>query len=128
LVVESDGAGTWTVNGEQDAALSGCVDIDLEGSVVTNTLPVHRLELSVGAQGSSSAAYVRTDGLRVERLDQTYRRLPSDGATTRFDYESPRFGYHDVLRFGPDGLVVDYPGIGARVPLSRDGSSPSQGT
>lgn len=45
-------------------------------------------------------------------LDQTYLRMP--GAGVRFDYDSPRHGYHATLRFAPDGLVVDYPFIGRR--------------
>jgi hypothetical protein len=96
--------------------LGGCLDLDFEASVVTNTLPVHRLGLPLKARGESAAAYVRIHQLAVERLDQTYRRLPNQGDLLAFDYESPRFGYHDKL-LGRDGLVMDYPGIGARVPL-----------
>lgn len=113
--VSTDGAGRWTVNGEHRPELAGCLDLDLEASVVTNTLPVHRLALGVGEQGESAAAYVRTSGLAVERLDQTYRRLPDVDGRLRFDYSSPRFGYRDTLQFGPDGLATDYPGIGIRV-------------
>jgi len=113
--IQTDGSGSWTVNGEQRPDLDGCLDLDFEASVVTNTLPVHRLALSVGQQGESSAAYVRTDGLAVERLDQSYRRLTDARGKLRFDYESPRFGYHDTLHFGTDGLAMSYPGIGVRV-------------
>lgn len=115
LMIQTDEAGSWVVNGEHRPELNGCLDLDLEASVVTNTLPVHRLSLSVGQQGDSAAAYVRTNGLLLERLDQTYRRLPDTDGKMVFDYESPRFGYRDTLRFGTDGLAVDYPGIGVRV-------------
>lgn len=117
LAVQTDGAGSWTVNGEPRPDLDGCLDLDFEASVVTNTLPVHRLSLEVGARGKSAAAYVRINQLAVERLDQSYRRLPNEAGKLAFDYESPRFGYHDKLLFGLDGLAVNYPGIGARVPL-----------
>jgi hypothetical protein len=115
LEIEADGAGSWLVNGEQHPQLKECLDLDFEASVVTNTLPVHRLSLRVGEEGESSAAYIRTIGLGVERLDQTYRRLADDGGMLAFDYRSPRFGYRDTLHFGTDGLAVDYPGIGVRV-------------
>jgi hypothetical protein len=115
--IQTDAAGSWMVNGEHRPELDGCLDLDLEASVVTNTLPVHRLNLAVGRQGDSAAAYVRTNGLLLERLDQTYRRLPDSGGKLVFDYESPRFGYRDTLHFGTDGLAVDYPGIGVRVGL-----------
>lgn len=115
LTVVADGAGHWTVDGEPRPDLEGCRDLDLEASIVTNTMAVHRLALGVGGEGVSSAAYVRTDGLAVERLEQTYRRLPDADGRLLFDYSAPRFGYRDILRFGRDGLAVDYPGIGRRV-------------
>ncbi len=61
------------------------------------------------------AAYVRTPDLAVERLEQSYFRLSSDNDDLLFEYRSPRFGFEDELRFGPDGLVLDYPGIATRV-------------
>jgi hypothetical protein len=99
------------------AELDGCLDLDLEASVVTNTIPVQRLGLGVDQEGQSKAVFVRSDGLAVEQLDQTYRRLPDVEEAFLFDYRSPRFGYHDTLRFGSDGLALDYPGIGVRIPL-----------
>jgi len=114
LVVEADGAGNWLVNGKRRAALHGCLDLDLEASLVTNMAPVRRLKLSPGERAEAPACYVRHHGLKVERLEQHYRRLKDAGGFLRFDYESPRFGYHACLRFAPDGLVVDYPLIGVR--------------
>lgn len=117
LEIQADGNGSWTVNGKHHPELDGCLDLDFEASVVTNTLPAHRLALPVGGEGESAAVYIRSRGLAVERLDQTYRRLPDKAGLTLFDYRSPRFGYHDTLRFNTDGLAEDYPGIGRRVPL-----------
>ena len=77
LTLESDGPGRWLVDGAHDPALDGCLDIDLEGSALTNTAPVHRLDLGVGDEAPAPAVYVRTNTLAVERLDQTYRRLPA---------------------------------------------------
>jgi hypothetical protein len=115
LEVATDGAGNWTVNGEHRPDLRGYVDLDLEASAVTNTIAVHRLALPVGGTGQSRAAYVRTAGLVVERLDQTYRRLANQHGLIVFDYESPRFGYRGRLHFAKDGLIVEYPEIAERV-------------
>jgi hypothetical protein len=117
LEIQADGAGSWLVNGESHPELAGCLDLDFEASAVTNTLPVHRLGLSAGERGESAAVYIRSVGLAVERLDQTYRRLPDADGRIAFDYDSPRFGYHDTLHFAADGLILDYPGIAARVPV-----------
>lgn len=110
IVRAADG---WIVDGRRRPELDDCVDVDLEGSLVTNTLPVHRLDLPVGEAQPTPACYLRTSG-EVERLDQSYRRTTAAPAPS-VEYESTAFGYRDVLRFGRDGLVVDSPGLGSRI-------------
>ena len=100
---------TWRIDGVTRPDLSGCPDVDLESSVVTNALPVARLGLTVGESGRALAAWVRAD-LTVERLEQTYTRLDE----RRYDYVSHHDGFSTVLEYGPDGLIVDYPGIAVR--------------
>ncbi len=73
-----DGEGRWHVDGRAAAHLDGCLDVDLESSALTNTLPVHRLGLATGAQATTPAAYVRALDLRAERLEQSYARLPDE--------------------------------------------------
>jgi uncharacterized protein len=51
----------------------------------------------------------------IERLEQAYRRLPDEGGRQRYDYRAPRFDYRAVLVCDEVGLVVDYPGLAARV-------------
>src|SRR3954452_6413663 len=70
LSLRHDGAGRWTVNGARLPEFDGCMDVDLESSACTNTLPVHRLPPD-DRQRDVPAAYVRVDG-GVERLEQTY--------------------------------------------------------
>lgn len=113
--VRADGRGRWLVDGAHAPLLDGCLDIDLEGSALTNTAPVHRLGLAVGATGESAAVYLRSS-LAVERLDQVYRRLRAD-VGFRFEYAAPAFDYRDVLVFAADGLVTDYPDIATRLGL-----------
>jgi uncharacterized protein len=113
--LEGDGSGAWRVNGEPAPELDGCSDIDLEGSAFTNALPVHRLGLGVGQGVDAPAAYVRALDLSVERLEQRYARLEDEGGHARYDYESPAFDFRCVLVYDEDGLVLDYPGIAARV-------------
>jgi hypothetical protein len=61
-LLAADGAGTWLVNGGPAAHLDGCLDVDLESSAMTNTLPVHRLALAAGGHADAPAAYVRGPG------------------------------------------------------------------
>jgi uncharacterized protein len=102
----------WLVDGAARPDLDDAGDLDLEGSLVTNTLPLHRLTLYTGVLTPAPAAYVRASNLQVELLEQTYRRLDRPGI--HLEYSSPRFGYREVLRFAPDGLIEEYPGIGTR--------------
>jgi uncharacterized protein len=113
--IERGDDGVLTVDGAVAAQLEGIVDVDLEGSVVTNALPVNRMRPAVGETVEAPAAYVRIPDLRVVRLDQTYRRIPDDGEHPRFEYEAPEFGTRCVLVYDAAGLVLDYPGIAVRV-------------
>ena len=117
LILESEGPGRWLVDGAHDPRLDGCLDIDLEGSALTNTAPVHRLGLAADEPAEAPAVYVRANTLEVERLDQTYRRGSRQGDGFVFEYASPRFGYEAALTFAVDGLVEDYPGIARRMRL-----------
>ena len=115
LKIRADGAGRWLVNGRRNPEVAGCLDLDLEASLVTNMAPVRSLALRVGESAEAPAVYVRHQHLKVERLQQSYRRVADRGGFLLFEYDSPRFGYHARLKFARDGLVVDYPQIGARL-------------
>jgi hypothetical protein len=116
LLLEGDGTGSWRLNGDPAPELNGLLDVDLEGSVCTNFLPVRRFALGVGERTDAPAAYVRAEDLRVERLDQSYARIADAGdGGQRYQYASPRFGYEAVLEYAPDGLVRDYPDLAVRV-------------
>jgi uncharacterized protein len=111
--VERDDRGRWLVDGVRRPDLDGCVDVDLESSAMTNTIPVHRLALAVGSSARAPAAYVRADGLRVERLEQGYERVTSDSGHA-YAYEAPAFSFACRLDSDAAGLVVSYPGIAVR--------------
>lgn len=113
--LEADGTGSWLVNGERAPGLDGCLDVDLESSAITNTLPVHRLGLATGEQADTPAAYVRALDLSVGRLEQTYRRLADQGGHQRYDYAALAFDFTGLLVYDESGLVLDYPGIARRV-------------
>jgi len=111
----ADGAGHWRVDDAVVPGLDGCLDVDLESSACTNTLPVHRLKLGVGQSAQSPAAYVRALDLRVERLEQHYARVDDAGAHQCYAYRAPVFNFESRLVYDESGLVLDYPGIASRV-------------
>ncbi|MEU1982055.1 putative glycolipid-binding domain-containing protein [Nocardia sp. NPDC019395] len=114
VLLEADGAGHWLVNNEPAPHLDGCLDVDLESSAMTNTFPVHRAALPIGARTPAPAAYVRAGDLAVERLEQEYSRTSDRGLFRCFDYSAPVFDFSCRLVYDAAGLVVEYPGIAVR--------------
>jgi uncharacterized protein len=102
ISLTADGAGRWTRNGRQLPIVDGCLDVDLEWSPSTNTLPIRRLGLTVGETRVVAAAWVRFPSLEVERLDQSYDRLDE----RRYRYRSGRFTA-DLL-VDEDAMVLHY--------------------
>jgi len=113
-LVEGDGEGRWSVDGAAAGHLDGCLDLDLESSAMTNALPVHRLDLSLGDRADAPAVYVHLSGARVDRLDQFYTRVKDVDGYQRFEYEAPAFDFECRMVYDDAGLVLDYPGIATR--------------
>lgn len=99
----------WIINGQIDAALQGCVDIDLGFTPATNTLPIRRLNLDVGASKPTRAAWLKVPDFNFTVLDQIYSR------TTESDYlyESGNGRYSAVLPVNGAGFVTNYPELWA---------------
>jgi hypothetical protein len=108
-VLVADGDGGWIVDGEPAPQLDGLIDVDIEPSACTNTLPVHRLELPLDEETAAPAVFVRALDVSVERLEQRYRRLDD----RRYAYRAEP-DFEAVLEYDASGLIVDYPGIARR--------------
>lgn len=87
LHLTADGSGNWERGGEQLPSLAGCIDIDLEITPATNTLPMRRLNLSPGGSADVTAAWLRFPTLEIEPLEQTYEHR----ANEQYQYSSPGF-------------------------------------
>src|SRR5262245_48915497 len=68
--------GLWTM---EIPELAGCLDIDLESSACTNTMPIDRLDLAVSRAAVAPAGYIRAHGLAIERLEQEFCRVADEG-------------------------------------------------
>jgi hypothetical protein len=102
IVLLRDAKGGWTVDGARASALRSCTDVDLGCSPSTNTLPIRRLHLGVGASKTINAAWVRFPGLEVVKAAQTYTRLNENA----YRYASGDF--EAELTVDDDGLVAAY--------------------
>lgn len=103
IVVDSDRQ--WRLNGIVIPEVAGCIDVDLNFSPSTNTLPIRRLHLPKGAQAEVQAAWLRFPSFRLERLSQRYRRL----GDMQYRYESVDGKFVRDLAVNEAGLVTLYP-------------------
>lgn len=117
--------GDWWVEDVELGDLDGAEDVDLALCPLTNTMPVLRGGfLEASRRGGSltrtvTTAWVDLPHLTVEPSRQTYRALPAtaDGAP-RVRYRSDGLDGEELtaeLVLDPDGLVLEYPGVGVRI-------------
>jgi uncharacterized protein len=133
LIVETEGAGwrrevrlertagDWQVTAGEHGDLAGAdppgldrpgslndtLDVDLEATALTNTLPLRRLGLLGAPPGTVrtlAVAWVRVPSLRVVVVEQTYTVVA--GGTVRFSSGA----FSADLSIDAGGFVTDYPG------------------
>ena len=107
IQLKTDSAQHWWLNGVEQPAIAGCIDLDLNFSPSTNLLPIRRLELGIGEAAEVKAAWLRFPSFKLEPLTQEYRRLAEDS----YRYESAGGQFVAELRVNPSGFVIDYPGL-----------------
>ena len=110
LELRGDGAGHWLRDGAAAPELEGCLDIDLAATVLTNLLPVRRLDLEVGAAGTLDVIWISIPPEReVRRVPQRYERL----GMHLWRYASA--GFEAEIEVDDFGLVTAYAGLARRV-------------
>jgi len=97
----------WWLNDVEQLEVMGCIDVDLNFSPSTNTLPIRRLNLDIGETAEVNAAWLRFPSFRLERLSQQYHRL----SETAYRYESGGGQFVAELKVNSSGFVVDYSGL-----------------
>jgi uncharacterized protein len=112
LQLTGDGAGLWTVNGHVDESLGRCIDIDIQATPFTNTLPIRRLNWGPGQSTIVEVAYIDVPALTVAPSRQRYTCV-SPGSLFRF--EALDTGFIADLPLDAEGLVLDYPALFRRV-------------
>ena len=115
LELSAAGDGQWLVDGWPAPELTGCIDVDISCTPLTNTLPIRRLPWSPGAAHGIDVVYVLVPSLKVYPARQRYTLLAHDDDQTDpvFRYEAGSFSAD--LHVDRDGFVTDYPGLWRRV-------------
>jgi len=127
LLLRHDGSGVWEaeVDDRGDVAggpwdgslpdLSDALDIDIQNSPLTNTMPILRHGFQREGSGDFLMAFVMTPSLRVEASPQRYEhvRTTEDGSVIR--YISRDGDFTAELEIDRDGLLTFYPRLARRV-------------
>lgn len=98
----SDG---WTSGGVATTWNDRCVDIDISLTPFTNTLPIKRLNLLVGASATIDVVYIDILNGDAFPVQQTYRRI----SESVFRFETVPNDFEADITVSPNGFVVDYP-------------------
>jgi hypothetical protein len=110
-VLRADGEGGWWGDAGPLPELGGAVDIDISMTPFTNSLPIRRLGLAVGAAVEIEVAYLDMPLLALSRRPQRYTRLTE----LLWRFEALDMDFAADITVDEAGLVVDYPGVFTRV-------------
>jgi uncharacterized protein len=119
LTMNRTGDGFWLLDtgggGGTRTDLGGALDVDLEYSPLFNTLPIRRLGLHRQAgEHTLPMAFVRLPDLQVQATEQSYRTVSvDDGGPSVVEFRWADFTAELVV--DDEGLVISYPGVGARL-------------
>ncbi|CAD6555979.1 putative glycolipid-binding domain-containing protein [Paraburkholderia metrosideri] len=117
LELHGDGEGHWrNGDGVVLSEIEGCIDIDIAATPFTNTLPIRRLQLAEGERKPISVAFISTPDLQVTRAEQAYSCI---GLNREYRYEGIFRNFAANLTVDNDGLVIDYPTLFTRLPLTH---------
>jgi uncharacterized protein len=111
LCLDHEQDGRWRVNGKFNETLEGCTDVDLGITPSTNTLPIRRLAMRVGAVSEIEAAWVRFPDLSVRRAHQSYEYV----SAKQYIYRNRDSGFTAPITIDSDGLLRQYGGVWTRV-------------
>ena len=102
----TEGDGHWMDAYEKPMPeLEGCLDVDIQWSPLTNTLPVNRLPLAAGEEQELKVAYIALPQLTVQPVAQRYERL----ADNLVRYSSETRELQREITVDAEGFVMDYP-------------------
>jgi hypothetical protein len=127
LLLRHDGSGAWSAEVGDDGEVPGgpwdgslpdlsqALDIDLQNSPLTNTMPILRHGFQRGGSGDLLMAFITIPSLRVEASPQRYEHLRATGSGSVVRYISRDGDFTADLELDPEGLLTFYPRLARRV-------------
>jgi uncharacterized protein len=107
----SEGQGRWTDADENHMPqLDGCLDLDIQWSPLTNSLPINRIPLREGEESEIQVAYISLPQLAVTPITQRYLRLND----SEVRYISGTRDFESEITHDEEGYVVSYPTLFSR--------------
>ena len=90
---------------------SGLIDVDLQITPSTNTLPINRLELKKGESRKIDVLWISFPDLTLGRQQQEYRKIDE----RFYMFEIPSIDFFARLEVDKFGLIVNYDNLWHRV-------------
>jgi hypothetical protein len=95
--------------------LSEALDIDIQNSPLTNTMPILREGFREGGSGDFVMAFVTLPTLRVEASPQRYEHVRATETGSVVRYISRDGDFTADLELDTDGLLAFYPRLARRI-------------
>jgi len=111
VYMKKDASGNWENEGRDTTEFKDCIDIDISTTPFTNTLPIRRLQLEIGASKVISVVYINAAKQTVEPCRQIYTRL----SPNTYRYQDAHNNFSAELTVDDEGLVIDYPKLWRRL-------------
>lgn len=111
VIFTSDGKGNWYWEGQSLNAFAGCIDVDITLTPFTNTLPVNRLNLDIGAPHRIKVLYCDILEGNFTVAHQKYTRLSAE----KYKFENVPNDFEAIIDVDEVGLVKQYPSLFRRI-------------
>jgi uncharacterized protein len=127
LMLRHDGEGSWRAEADDDGEVPGgrwdgslpdlseALDIDIQKSPLTNTMPILRHGFHRNGSGDLLMAFITTPTLRVEASPQRYEHVRTTDDGSVVTYISRDSDFSADLELDQEGLLSFYPRLARRV-------------
>ncbi|MPR34810.1 putative glycolipid-binding domain-containing protein [Salmonirosea aquatica] len=115
IIMEGNGKGSWSTNGQRIEQFEGCIDIDIPLTPFTNTLPINRLQLRPKEAQEIQVIYLDLLEHQIKPVRQRYIRLSNQ----EYHYENVPNDFEAVIQVDELGLVINYPSLFTRTATLR---------